>query len=289
MQLYVKWSEISSMNILHQTLAVSVQLACQIVWCHFLSVPSGQWEQSAECAAERIPAVPALQPGPEGLYRQPQIPSAAGHTSATGQLMLQCSSGQTFQRLHDSKSYNLFSLSQNFFPVPKNSFIFKNFFSFCKNFLKNCSGCVFTVCVCSLLCVYLDGLNAEHKFRVWVTILGHTPLHFHFIQNYFSKTFSLFKIYFFFSNTFFFLSSKTYLFKTLPFQSLFFCLQKHFSLFKTFPSLQTCFSLFWTYFSIQKPFFSLQKHFFKTFFSFQNFFLSSNTFFLSSNTFFNLS
>ncbi len=27
--------------------------------------------------------------------------------------------------------------------------------------------------VCSLLCVcILDGLNAEHKFRVWVTILG---------------------------------------------------------------------------------------------------------------------
>ncbi len=29
------------------------------------------------------------------------------------------------------------------------------------------------VCVCSLLCVCtLDVLNAEHKFRVWVTILG---------------------------------------------------------------------------------------------------------------------
>ncbi len=39
--------------------------------------------------------------------------------------------------------------------------------------------CVFTVCVCSLLCVCtLDGLNAEHEFRVWVTILGHTSLHF---------------------------------------------------------------------------------------------------------------
>ncbi len=23
------------------------------------------------------------------------------------------------------------------------------------------------------MCVHLDGLNAEHKFRVWVTILGH--------------------------------------------------------------------------------------------------------------------
>ncbi len=24
------------------------------------------------------------------------------------------------------------------------------------------------------MCVHLDGLNAEHKFRVWDTILGHT-------------------------------------------------------------------------------------------------------------------
>ncbi len=41
--------------------------------------------------------------------------------------------------------------------------------------------CVFTVCVCSLLCVCtLDGLNAEHKFRVWVTslslMLDHTDI-----------------------------------------------------------------------------------------------------------------
>ncbi len=36
------------------------------------------------------------------------------------------------------------------------------------------------VCVCSLLCVCtLDGLNAEHKFRVWVTILGRMSCHFH--------------------------------------------------------------------------------------------------------------
>ncbi len=36
---------------------------------------------------------------------------------------------------------------------------------------------MFTVCVCSLLtavCVHLDGLNAEHQFRVWVTILDNT-------------------------------------------------------------------------------------------------------------------
>ncbi len=40
-----------------------------------------------------------------------------------------------------------------------------------------CSGCVFTVCVCSLLtavCVHMDGLNAEDQFRVWVTILDNT-------------------------------------------------------------------------------------------------------------------
>ncbi len=37
------------------------------------------------------------------------------------------------------------------------------------------SGCMFTT-----VCVHLDGLNAEHKFRVWVTILGHTPLPFPF-------------------------------------------------------------------------------------------------------------
>ncbi len=44
--------------------------------------------------------------------------------------------------------------------------------------INHCSRC-FTVFVCvrSLLtavCVHLDGLNAEHKFRVWVTIPGHT-------------------------------------------------------------------------------------------------------------------
>ncbi len=29
------------------------------------------------------------------------------------------------------------------------------------------------------VCVHLDGLNAEHKFRVWVTILGHTSLNYY--------------------------------------------------------------------------------------------------------------
>ncbi len=45
----------------------------------------------------------------------------------------------------------------------------------------HCSGCVFMVCVCSLLCVCtLDGSNAEHKLRVWVAILGRMSLHFSF-------------------------------------------------------------------------------------------------------------
>ncbi len=30
---------------------------------------------------------------------------------------------------------------------------------------------------CTTVCVHLDGLNAEHNFRVWVTMLGHTSLH----------------------------------------------------------------------------------------------------------------
>ncbi len=33
------------------------------------------------------------------------------------------------------------------------------------------------VCVFSTVCVHLDGLNAEHKLWVWVTISGHTSLH----------------------------------------------------------------------------------------------------------------
>ncbi len=38
-----------------------------------------------------------------------------------------------------------------------------------------CSRCVFTaVCVCTL-----DGLNTEHKFRVWVTIPGRMSRHLH--------------------------------------------------------------------------------------------------------------
>ncbi len=39
---------------------------------------------------------------------------------------------------------------------------------------------VYSQCVCSLLtavCVHFDRWNAEHKFRVWVTILGLTSRH----------------------------------------------------------------------------------------------------------------
>ncbi len=38
--------------------------------------------------------------------------------------------------------------------------------------------CVHGVCVFTAVCVHLDGLNAEHKFQIWVTILGHTSCHF---------------------------------------------------------------------------------------------------------------
>jgi len=45
----------------------------------------------------------------------------------------------------------------------------------------NVPGCVFTMCVCSLLCVRtLDGLIAEHKFQVWVTHTHLAVCHFHF-------------------------------------------------------------------------------------------------------------
>ncbi len=46
-----------------------------------------------------------------------------------------------------------------------------------------CSLCV-CVCVCvfTAVCVHLDRLNAEHKFRVWITILGHTSRHFTFTK-----------------------------------------------------------------------------------------------------------
>ncbi len=36
--------------------------------------------------------------------------------------------------------------------------------------------------VFTAVCVHLDGLNAEHKFRVWVTLSGHTSLHFSFTK-----------------------------------------------------------------------------------------------------------
>ncbi len=47
------------------------------------------------------------------------------------------------------------------------------------NWLPTAPGvCSWCVCVFTAVCVHLDGLNAEHKFRVWVTILGHMSLHF---------------------------------------------------------------------------------------------------------------
>ncbi len=33
-----------------------------------------------------------------------------------------------------------------------------------------------TVCVFTAVCVHLDGLNAEHEFQIWVTILGYVTL-----------------------------------------------------------------------------------------------------------------
>ncbi len=43
--------------------------------------------------------------------------------------------------------------------------------------------CVHGVCVFTAVCVCtLDGLIAEHKFRVWVTILGRMPRHFNFLM-----------------------------------------------------------------------------------------------------------
>ncbi len=37
--------------------------------------------------------------------------------------------------------------------------------------------CVHGVCGFTAVCVYMDGLNAEHKFRVWVTKLGRMSRH----------------------------------------------------------------------------------------------------------------
>ncbi len=51
-----------------------------------------------------------------------------------------------------------------------------------RSMAAHCSGYVFTVCV------QLEGLNAEHKFWVWVTILGHTSLSLeaNWYRNYFN-------------------------------------------------------------------------------------------------------
>ncbi len=52
-----------------------------------------------------------------------------------------------------------------------------------RNMAAHCSRCVFTA-----VSVHLDGLNAEDKFRVWVTILGHTPLPFPSLYPLVSRT-----------------------------------------------------------------------------------------------------
>ncbi len=58
--------------------------------------------------------------------------------------------------------------------------------------LRVCVHCV-CVCVCSCscslltaVCVYLDGLNAEDQFRVWVTILDNTSHYYYYIFYYLS-------------------------------------------------------------------------------------------------------
>ncbi len=42
--------------------------------------------------------------------------------------------------------------------------------------------CVQGVCLFTAVCVHLGWVNAEHKFRVWVTILGHMSCHFHLLH-----------------------------------------------------------------------------------------------------------
>ncbi len=53
----------------------------------------------------------------------------------------------------------------------------KRHFTFIEKHLKERIQKHVCECVCSILtavCVHLDGLNAEHKFQVWDTILDHT-------------------------------------------------------------------------------------------------------------------
>ncbi len=40
------------------------------------------------------------------------------------------------------------------------------------------------VCVFTAVCVHFGWVNAEHKFQVWVTILGRMSRHFHFHFHY---------------------------------------------------------------------------------------------------------
>ncbi len=63
---------------------------------------------------------------------------------------------------------------------------------------RSINGCpllraVFTLCVRTL-----DGINAEHKFRVWVTILGRMSLHSLFISSGVTGTNFVLSVYVFF-------------------------------------------------------------------------------------------
>ncbi len=42
--------------------------------------------------------------------------------------------------------------------------------------------CVHGVCLFTAVCVHFGWVNAEHEFRVWVTILGRMSHHFHSVS-----------------------------------------------------------------------------------------------------------
>ncbi len=53
-------------------------------------------------------------------------------------------------------------------------------------------GACVCVCVFTAVCVHLDGLIAELKFRVWVTIVGRMSRHLHF--HYFALEFQHYSV-----------------------------------------------------------------------------------------------
>lgn len=67
--------------------SLSSSMRCVINLCHFSAVSlcsSGQWKQSAQRTAERLPALSSLQLGFEGLHSQSQVPTSVHHTSRAG-------------------------------------------------------------------------------------------------------------------------------------------------------------------------------------------------------------